>query len=58
MKEEYAITDKEGNFLTAPNETGSGKFIALTSKENATLEVEKYYKGKGYKVKKLKVHPN
>lgn len=52
-KQEYAIVDKEGYFLTAPNETGSGRYIALMTKENAKRNLVLYTKG--CKLKKVKV---
>lgn len=50
----YAIIDNEGRFLTSPNETGSGKYISLFTKEKAQQEIEIYYRNKGYRVRKLK----
>lgn len=55
MKEEYAIIDHKGNFRTHPNETGSGKYISLMTK-NTAERYEKMYGGEyKYKVKKVKV---
>ena len=53
QKEQYAIVDKEGNFLTAPNETGSGRYISVMTKECAEGNIKIYYKG--CKIKKVKV---
>ncbi len=55
MKTEYAILDNDGKFLTSPNEHGSGSYIALMDKEDAKKEIEMYYRGKGYSVRKMKV---
>lgn len=52
-KEEYAIIDKDGYFLTAPNENGSGRYIGLMTKKNAALYLKSYTKD--CKIKKLKV---
>jgi len=53
-KEKYAIVDKEGNFLTAPNETGSGRYISLMTQKHAEQSIKMYYE-KTCKVKKVKV---
>jgi cell division septal protein FtsQ len=53
-KEQYAIVDKNGVFITYPNETGSGNFISLMTKSQAEGKVKMYY-NKNYKIKKMKV---
>ena len=52
-KKQYAIVDKEGNFLTVPNETGSGRYIGLMTKKNGELYLKMYTKD--CKLKKVKV---
>jgi hypothetical protein len=55
MKEEYAIIDNNGNFITAPNETGSGNYISLMTKANAEMYAKMYGGEYKYKIKKIKV---
>ena len=55
MKKEYVILDDKGNYLATPNETGSGLYIAVFSRDEATLEIDIFYRFKGYKIKKIKI---
>ena len=50
----YAIKNNDGCFLTSPNETGSGTYISLMTKEKAQREIDTYYRNRGYKIVKLK----
>ena len=52
-KRQYAIVNKLGYFLTAPNEIGSGEYISLLTKKEAKLEIKTYYLNN--KMKKMKV---
>lgn len=54
MKKMYAITTPEGLFISLPNETGSGDYITLETKEKAYTHLKMYYPV-GYKLKMLKV---
>ena len=55
MEELYAIVTDDGKFIAYPNETGSGSYISLMSKQEAIENIARYH-GNGYKVKKIKVH--
>jgi len=50
---EYAITDKEGYFVTTPSVVGVGRMIHLLTKKQALLEVKAFYKNG--KIKRVKV---
>jgi hypothetical protein len=55
MKKEYVILDNNGRYITATNETGSGLCISVLTKEEATREIETYYKNKNYYIDKISV---
>jgi hypothetical protein len=53
----YIIVTKDGEAITHPNETGSGKYISVMSKDKAKSCIATYYSRKGYKAKKIKTTP-